>query len=196
MKPLFKMFLLLFTVAGGLDITAAYANISESGHIANGHIKYELLYPGPGLTLNLIGTDVSCNALCDGEVIAIVTGNGPFTYQWSDGSKKQSIENICAGIYSVTVSDKQGNFIKASINIDEPDPITGDVHATNATLYRECNGSIEITNLQGGVAPYSFLWSTGETTSDALGLCQGLFTVGITDARDCTSQLNIEVKWY
>lgn len=65
--------------------------------------------------------------------------------------------------------------------------ITADVNITSlAGCGGECNGAISVTNLSGGTAPYFLNWSgpSGFTsTSDVLtGLCQGDYTVTITDS--------------
>lgn len=41
-------------------------------------------------------------------VIDIIDGIGPFTYHWSNGNTTQSIENIKAGTYTLTVTDAGG----------------------------------------------------------------------------------------
>jgi hypothetical protein len=41
------------------------------------------------------------------------------------------------------------------------------------------NGSVRV-NVNGGCAPYSYLWSNGQTTQTATGLAAGLYTVTVT----------------
>jgi len=48
------------------------------------------------------------------------------------------------------------------------------------------DGSIDIS-YDGGLAPYSFIWSNGETTEDIIDLTNGAYTVTITDGNDCTT---------
>jgi len=40
-------------------------------------------------------------------------------------------------------------------------------------------------NVNGGTAPYSYLWSDGQTTQTALGLAADIYTVTITDINGC-----------
>lgn len=47
-----------------------------------------------------------------------------------------------------------------------------------------CNGSIDIT-VTGCSQPYTFLWSTGAMTEDIFNLCDGTYTVTITDNFGC-----------
>ena len=49
-----------------------------------------------------------------------------------------------------------------------------------------CNGSIQITDVEGSThPPYTYLWSTGSTSATISNLCPGDYTVTITDAHGC-----------
>jgi hypothetical protein len=49
------------------------------------------------------------SASCDGIITATITGGqGPYTYQWSNGSITQTISNLCPGGYCCYVSDMNG----------------------------------------------------------------------------------------
>lgn len=50
-------------------------------------------------------------------------------------------------------------------------------------------GSIEIS-ISGGLAPYSYLWSTGDTTDMISELEAGEYSVTITDFADCEAEFN------
>jgi hypothetical protein len=43
------------------------------------------------------------------------------------------------------------------------------------------NGTISIT-VTGGISPYTYLWSDGQTTEDAVNLAAGVYTVTVTDS--------------
>ena len=49
-----------------------------------------------------------------------------------------------------------------------------------------CDGSAQ-ANLSGGVGPFTYNWQpSGQTTSNATGLCAGVHTITITDSLGCT----------
>lgn len=56
----------------------------------------------------------------DGILDAILTGGTPaFSFQWSNGETLQSIDDLAAGFYSVTVTDANGCTDEADINLPE-----------------------------------------------------------------------------
>lgn len=58
-----------------------------------------------GFALNTSSTSPACG-VCDGTATATPSGGtGPFTYLWSNGQTTQTATNLCAGSYSVTVTE-------------------------------------------------------------------------------------------
>ncbi|MBK6527303.1 MAG: SprB repeat-containing protein [Crocinitomicaceae bacterium] len=64
---------------------------------------------------------------------------------------------------------------------------------TDVSCYNQCDGTIDTLNLIGGTAPFSFDWldgtgsSTGITTPLISSLCEGPYTLQVTDAAGCMS---------
>jgi gliding motility-associated-like protein len=55
-----------------------------------------------------------------------------------------------------------------------------------------CNGQATV-NVTQGTPPYNYLWSDGQTTQTAVGLCPGVYTVSVTDAISCNSVVTQQV---
>ena len=65
--------------------------------------------PTGGISVSITGTNVSCNATCNGTAtLTISGGTAPYTILWSNNANTNSIQDLCAGTYSVTVTDDLG----------------------------------------------------------------------------------------
>ena len=53
--------------------------------------------------------------------------------------------------------------------------------------YNGCIGAID-TEIHGGIAPFNFTWSNGETTQNIDSLCTGIYNLTVTDANGCVWQ--------
>lgn len=61
------------------------------------------------LDVQILESTLSCSNDCDGSLVATASGgNGPYVYNWSNGLMTGSINGLCAGTYTVTVTDQNG----------------------------------------------------------------------------------------
>lgn len=144
------------------------------------------------LSLSTSSTAATCNGNCDGTMTVNITGGtGPFSYNWSTGHTTQNVTGVCAGSYSVIVTDVNGCMDTATVNVSEPSPITIAQNVTLATC-GACDGAITVTP-SGGTGPYSYFWNNSATVPTIGGLCPGVYTVTVTDANNCSAVFNIPV---
>lgn len=150
--------------------------------------------PGPPVLNqpNFVITDPLCNAACDGTLVVTPTnGTAPYTYTWTTGQTTNSLTGLCAGTYTVTVSDINGCNITTSATLIDPAPLQDPlITSTNPVCVGDCNGTAT-ANPVDGVAPYTYAWSNGQITQTATTLCQGTYAVVVTDANGCTSSNTI-----
>ncbi len=62
-----------------------------------------------------------------------------------------------------------------------------------ATSQENEDGAILIENVEGGWPPYSYYWSTGDTTDQLQNLSPGVYELTITDLNACSQSLVFEV---
>jgi gliding motility-associated-like protein len=145
------------------------------------------------LNTSAIKNDISCYGLSDGFVDLTVTGGtSPYSYNWSNGATSEDIVNLLAGPYTVGVTDANGCAVSDSAYINEPTQINTSYTYQNVTCYGDSNATIDLT-VNGGVMPYSYLWSTNDTTQDISNIPAGLYVVGVTDANNCNLSTSIQV---
>lgn len=132
--------------------------------------------------------NVSCNGGCNGSANSNPSGGtGPYTYLWMPGGQTTSnVTGLCAGTYTVTVTDANGCQVNQQVNITQPQPLLAVVSATTSSC-GICNGTASVA-VSGGTSPYAYFWTpSGQTNPTATGLCIGQHTVTVTDAAGCTT---------
>jgi len=118
-------------------------------------------------------------------------GAAPFTYLWAPtGYATQDVNNLEAGIWTVTVTDANGTTNVASYNVAEPSvPLVASLISTTQPTGNNLDGAINI-GVSGGWGNYEYLWSNGAMSMDLGGLEEGSYTVTVTDAEGCESILS------
>ncbi|WNJ21404.1 T9SS type A sorting domain-containing protein [Pontibacter sp. G13] len=147
---------------------------------------------GPNLFVD--AQDVSCNDQADGAVTAFVGGGeAPYSYAWTGGGALESLSNLAAGSYQVTVTDANGCTATDVAIVNNPAAVTGSASVVtfdNGTT----NGSIMAEGF-GGTHPFTYEWNTTpvQTTAMATGLTAGVYEVTITDYNGCSTTATAEV---
>jgi gliding motility-associated-like protein len=139
-------------------------------------------------------TNVACFGEATGSVVLTVTGGtAPFTYLWNNGAITGDISGLTAGNYSVVIRDANGCTANASADIAEPaTALVGTAVVTSTPCSGGPTGAVDLT-VSGGTAPYSFIWSNGNTGEDLINVAAGSYSVIITDANGCTATTDITV---
>lgn len=79
-----------------------------------------------------------------GADITIISGVGPYTYEWSNGSTAENPGNFTAGTYTVTITDALGRVATAEITVDEPEkvePPLAEIEVEEGLIYFKLNSS-------------------------------------------------------
>ena len=134
-------------------------------------------------------TNLNCNGVCIGSASVTPSGGTPnYTYAWSpSGGASSAASSLCAGNYTVTVSDSKGCTSTQAYNITQPTTLSTSQAQTNLNCNGVCIGSASVTP-SGGTPNYTYAWSpSGGASSAASSLCAGNYTVTVTDSKGCTS---------
>jgi hypothetical protein len=128
---------------------------------------------------------ISCAGLTDGSIDIEVANNTVSSFSWDNGSTTEDLTNLSSGNYRVKIKTTEGEILFASFEITAPEPLQGMI--TQTDLHTAVNLDLFV---QGGVAPYTYDWSNGETSEDLFGITtEGAYNVTITDENGC--QVNV-----
>jgi gliding motility-associated-like protein len=131
-----------------------------------------------------------CFGQCNGQVkVKAIGGVGPFVYHWSPGptGALDSLINICAGTYSVTITDANNCSSSTSVALTSPALLTVVMlDSVSPRCPGQCTG-YAFADGQGGTGPYSFAWSNGSLAQKDTLLCAGRYTLAIVDRNGCTA---------
>lgn len=101
----------------------------------------------------------SCR-LCDGRLDALFSeGKQPFSFMWNTGDQSSVLENLCAGSYSLTLTDAQGDTASATFQLQNTDEL-----AVESTIFRSCNedsAGVQIT-MNSDVNLVNLTWDRGK----------------------------------
>ncbi|MEN9743496.1 MAG: hypothetical protein RLZZ65_1301, partial [Bacteroidota bacterium] len=141
---------------------------------------------GP-LALSETHTDAGCTG--PGSIdLTVSGGTGPYSYFWSNLTANQDITSAIAGTYEVNVEDASGCADSLTVQIlDISIPIIPSLVSTNILCFSDSTGAINLS-IAGGTAPFTYVWSNGDTTQDLSGLPAGSYTVQIEDADGCLAE--------
>jgi hypothetical protein len=168
------------------------------------YVSYFLQQP-QGLSFNVSTTNSQINDVngtCNGSAsVNVQGGQPPYTYSWYSGTTSfgttSGLTNLCAGLYTVMITDASGTIVSSIFNITEPSVLSGSViTTTNIACNGGSTGSITVLG-QGGYLTTGYTYNmTGpvtasNTTGNFINLPAGSYTVQISD--NAVSTFNLPV---
>lgn len=165
--------------AGSYTVTVTDANACTATLSAN-------LSAPPAMVVTTTAHDADCGQTNGAAAVHVTGGTPAYTYLWpSLGSTADSIANLPAGLYQVFVTDAHGCMDSATAAVNNAGAPTVTLAATsNVTCNGMGNGSISV-NVSGGLPPYQYTWSNGDTTLAITGLAPGTYTLTVTAFDGC-----------
>jgi gliding motility-associated-like protein len=143
------------------------------------------------------GTDIN---ICEGNTANLSATNlnpaNPLTYSWAPTNLIISGANTASPTINPTITTTYTVTATDQYNCKDYDTVVANVISIQANLtyqdvlcYGQCNGQISVAP-SGGTAPYTFNWDNGATTSSISNLCQGPYSVEITESSGCSKIIN------
>ncbi|GHS91911.1 hypothetical protein FACS1894203_3530 [Bacteroidia bacterium] len=140
---------------------------------------------------------ISCNGQSDGAIASNAQGgvpfeNGlPYLFTWYYNSEPLSaVSNpeatgLKTGIYRLKITDANGiEAWSEQLELSQPELLQVTLKAADLKCSRDNDGWAEAT-VTGGTLPYSYEWSTGNTTHRIEQVPKGAYMVWVRDSRAC-----------
>ena len=148
----------------------------------------------PAIILNMSSTPEVLGGV-DGTASVIPTGGTPgYTYKWNTGSTESHIEDLVAGIYYVTVTDKNGCIKSDSVYVDASNcAFAATLITIKPTCFGGTDGAIFPQITLPGAEPYYYQWSNNSTDVVLDSIGAGTYAVTISDNANCFIRLSTTI---
>lgn len=171
--------------AGGLDAGDYYIRVCDN----NGCCVIDTVHITVPPPINVVFTiqNVVCFDSCNGSISAVASGGvQPYSYAWSTTpvSITDTITSLCAGSYTLTVTDFNGISVANTVVVTSPPPVSIAIDSVPITCFGANNGSLDATP-SGGTPTYNVVWSSGP--DPLTNLSPGTYMVTVTDFAGCVA---------
>jgi gliding motility-associated-like protein len=167
------------TDANGCTVTGAAQTITK---------------PTP-LAINAQVQGETCADAKDGRIELTPTGGtAPYQYSWDHGPTGPVVTGLGAGTYRVTLTDQNGCTQTAEYVL-LPVPV---LQLEGTVTYQATQVPLLIfavlqSDAQGGTPPYTYRWSSGQTTPSITVTESGAYTLELQDAKGCVLEKEFAV---
>jgi gliding motility-associated-like protein len=195
-----------YTFNGVSQLTGVYNNMPAGNHLIiveddNGcTYNHNVIISEPTDITNT--PPVVTNLLCFGDNDGTITigangGTPPYLFELNGVVNNTGFfDNLPANAYTALITDDEGcEHIVPNIFVLGPvQPLQGTISMTEPTCFSYSDGTVTI-NLNGGTAPYSFLWNVPppNNTQNLTNVTAGYYQVTVTDVNSCEITLGINI---
>jgi hypothetical protein len=115
--------------------------------------------------------------------------SGTLSNQTASGTGTIDIADLLPGNYNIIVTDANGCSASSSTIITQPIALTANIINV---VQPTCNNGVSANDgsaaiiVSGGIAPYSYQWTGGNTTALLNNLPSGTYSVTVTDFNNCS----------
>jgi gliding motility-associated-like protein len=144
----------------------------------------------PPINVTAIVTNNTCHGNCLGDItVSAAGGILPYHFNWSTNPGVDTFNNVsalCAGSYTVTVTDSNGISVTKVIAVTEPPALNIFIDSTVITCFGAANGTLR-DSVAGGTPGYTSVWTPGGANPIS-NLAPGMYVVDVTDSKGCTAK--------
>lgn len=139
-----------------------------------------------------------------GQITVSMSGSGPYSLRLlqagnvqvatgSTGNSPYTFSNLTAGQYSVEITDATlGCYSVYNTTVSQPTYPMAIVGTPTPATCSPIGTATAAAN--GGLAPYTYRWSTGGTAASITGLSAGTYSVTATDANACSVASSLVIQ--
>ena len=133
-----------------------------------------------------------CHNTQDGLLSGLGSGGlPPYSYSWNTTPVNSTnlLTGLNQGTYIFTVTDSAGCRASRQVMLTPPLPLTTVTGGSSVPCDPQGISGSAWVSVTGGTAPYFYLWATipSQTSSTAVGLSSGTYSVSVTDFNGCVT---------
>lgn len=160
------------------------------------------LVPVVSSPVNAGGYNIACHGDSSGVIHTAITGGcSPMTFNWTTplGLPPDSgLQYLPVGFYSLEVTDANGCVATDTITLTEPDTLVPritsiDLNGVNISCFGGSDGTAYLESISGGSSPFTYYWSTGDSTDTLSNIISGNYTLNVIDINGCTNHASINL---
>jgi len=167
------------------DLSADTYILTIADGITDTTVTIEIWEPEPLSAQVILQENASCFGECDAQLeIQVAGGTTPYQFSWNNGAAVPKLTDVCAGPYTLTVTDANGCSLVQSYTLTEPVEFVATIDVVqNVSCFQGADGVLTV-NVTGGT-PVAYEWSNLGQTATISGLSAGTFTVTVTNQDGC-----------
>jgi gliding motility-associated-like protein len=178
------------TACAGVITLTASANGCKAVHSFS-------LTENPKLELAYFLKPVSCINTCDGIVdLQPIGGKLSYSFAGTTASNISQTPTLCAGNYTLSVTDAAGCRLDSVIALKNPAPISPTVNSLNSSCSSVPDGSASVA-VSGGKPNYKYLWhgpaSYTANTGNITNIFSGTYSLSVTDSLGCKKDSVLQI---
>lgn len=138
--------------------------------------------------------DASCFGTPDGSIdLSPTGGTGAYTYNWSNSTTNQDLNNVAGGTYTLTITDANSCEGIDSFTVGQPAQILVGNTIVEPLCAGGNNGSATAIPSGGAGGGFTYLWSNSSTSATISNLTAGNYQITVTDSTGCSTTETIQV---